>query len=115
MIEAPHSTDRRAHERRAFHGTAALQGHGLRPVQVSIVDVSLGGMRVVAPFNPREGDLFGLSTRLPVRPSGSLAVELKVRVTHSILSGHEDGFTLGLVFLDLPAAAAQALRDYLGA
>lgn len=113
MSDADFSHQRRAHERRALHGAAEIVPEGSRPIPVPIVDISLGGMRVVAPFNPREGTPLLLRTRLPMRPSGSLAVEMHVRVAYSILSGSEDGFTVGLTFLDLSAAAEQAIRGYL--
>lgn len=115
MTNAIPTTDRRAHERRALHGTAELRLPDSRAFPVHIVDISLSGIRVVAPINPREGTIFLLRMRLPTRPSGSLPVETRVQVAFSILSGGEDGFTVGLSFLDLAPAAKQAIRDYLPA
>lgn len=113
MTNTTPTTDRRAHERRVLHGTAELRLPNSPAFPVHIIDVSLSGIRVVAPINPREGTVFLLRMRLPTRPAGSLPVETRVQVAFSILTGSEDGFTLGLSFLELPPAAKQAIRDYL--
>ncbi|NEX19290.1 PilZ domain-containing protein [Thiorhodococcus mannitoliphagus] len=113
MNDIGYGNGRRAHERRALHGAAEIVAEGYGTVPVSIVDISVEGMRIVAPFNPREGVLFLLKTRLPLRPSGSLGVEVNVRVANSILTGHEDGFTVGLTFLNLSDEAEQAIRGYI--
>ncbi|EXJ14765.1 hypothetical protein D779_2134 [Imhoffiella purpurea] len=96
-----------------MHGTAQLSSPEHRSFVVYIVDISAGGVRVVAPINPRVGTVFVLRIRLPLRPSGSLPVETRVSVAHSILTGEEDGFVLGLTFLELPNVARNAILDYL--
>ncbi|EGV28290.1 type IV pilus assembly PilZ [Thiorhodococcus drewsii AZ1] len=117
MSQSDFITDRRSHERRVMHGNARLTTMDSRSFSVNIADISPSGIRVIAPINPRTGTNFILSVRLPLKPSGSLPVELKVRVAFSILIGSEDGysdgFSVGLNFLGLPEEARDAINDYL--
>ncbi|HTJ96994.1 MAG TPA: PilZ domain-containing protein [Rhodocyclaceae bacterium] len=69
-------------------------------------DISIGGMAIIAEFNPPSGHVYAL--QFSVQPAGEAPhlLQLQAQVMHSILA--KDGFRVGLRFVT-PDAQAKAL------
>ncbi len=104
---------RRKHERKPYHAPGQLLVADKRIIDIRIVDISLGGMAVIAPFNPPHASL--CVVRFALRNSSETNTTLLIRsaVTHSIFSSREDGFKVGLVFRSLSDDAQSVLRQFL--
>ncbi len=72
-----------------------------RRLEVRTLDISGGGMGIVADVDLRSGSLFGLSLSLPLRPRGQAQFEVRVQVVNCVFDGTERGFRIGLEFLAL--------------
>jgi c-di-GMP-binding flagellar brake protein YcgR len=80
---------------------------------VRTLDLSHGGIAIVAPINLPEGTTLELHCQLPLKPTGSAAFHATARVANSFLSGKEDGFQIGLSFVHIDDASRQTLGSYL--
>lgn len=110
-------SERRQFERRVLHVPAQLHLNAggnttARPMSVRTVDISLGGMAVVAPVNLREGVLLEIHFTMVLRRQPSVDLKLKVEVMHSILARDVDGFKVGLRFVALDDWASQAIHHF---
>ncbi len=83
-------------------------------MDVRTLDISLGGMGVVAPVNLRSGITLTVQFTLPARSKGMTPVQARVQVTHSILGRDEGGFKIGLRFLGVDNNTTAAIREFLG-
>ncbi|MFM9917016.1 MAG: PilZ domain-containing protein [Rhizobacter sp.] len=118
MTERPESSsifNRRQHERRYLRGVATVVLSPKDSFEVRTLDISAGGMAIVAAANPRPGTTFSIQVSLPLRPKGFTAIEARVQVMHSILASDEQGFKVGLQFVSLDAPTAAAVIQYLKA
>lgn len=107
------SQENRRHERRALRSQAVLLLPGGQTFPVQTLDISVGGVGVLAPANARNGTRLAIRLTLPVRPSGTTTFDAAVTVVHSVLSRHEEGFKVGLQFIDLDPRSASAIRHYI--
>ena len=105
--------ERRQFERVAFRGIAYLIVAGHPPLEVRTFDIGLGGIGIVASGNPPANLSCTVRVAIPVRPCGTATIELRANVVHSILSGNEDGFKIGLQFVHLPASAESTIKEFL--
>lgn len=80
------------------------------PLRVRTINIGLG---VVAAVNPRPDLACLLRFALPLQPFEGTSIDVQARVSHSVLSGQEDGFKIGLQFVHLPVSAAAAIEQYL--
>lgn len=111
---SPTGTERRAHERKPLRVQAHLLPPGQAPFAVRLIDLSEGGLRIACSVNP---PLMSVSTvRMPV-PSAdritSTTLEVRVQVMNSIYARSEDGFRVGLQFLDVSLANQQVIANFL--
>ncbi|NML15796.1 PilZ domain-containing protein [Azohydromonas caseinilytica] len=104
--------DRRQVDRKAFRSLGLLRLPSRQVLEVRTVDISVGGMGVVAPWNLQRDLCCDIRLRAPVMSAGMDFLVLRCRVAHSILSGKADGFMIGLEFLDPPAAVLDVVRQY---
>lgn len=105
--------ERRKTERKQLR-TQATVVLGAQAFPVHTIDVSPGGMGIVAQANPPSGLGVVIRFTLPMRPAGRAPVEAKARVVHSVYSSAEGGFKIGLSFVDLPADSAAAILRFIG-
>jgi c-di-GMP-binding flagellar brake protein YcgR len=82
-------------------------------IEVRVLNVSVGGMAIVAAANPRAGIIFTIKVPIPTSPTGVVIIEARAQVIHSVLARDQDGFKIGLRFIDLRDTAAAAIRQYL--
>jgi len=81
--------------------------------EVRTLDISSGGMAIVAQANPRVGAAFTIQFTIPGKPTGGVPFEARAKVVHSVFSSEENGFKIGIAFTALPAASAAALLHYI--
>lgn len=86
---------------------------GQQSFEVRTLDIAPRGMDIVAPANPRPGTTFTIKCTIPARPKGRTTIEVKAKVTHSVFCSTENGFKIGLTFVDPPPTTALAIRQYL--
>jgi c-di-GMP-binding flagellar brake protein YcgR len=104
-------SDRRRDERRIYRSGAVWTPVGMAPVQVRTLDISVGGIALVAAFNPPVGCLCLVRFTLPGR-EGPFTVETSGGVARSVFSSTDDGFRVGLYFDPLSDEATRALQRY---
>lgn len=107
------SAERRQHVRKPLHGLAYVMLAGHPPIAVRTLEIGPGGIAIVAAANPPPKMNARLRLNLPTRSRGLVTVELAVTVLHSVLSRRENGFKVGLQFVDVPAPAQQAITAFL--
>lgn len=104
-------SERRITERKTLRTRATIILGQTQAFEVRTLDMSVGGMGIVAQANPRPGTLMAIRFMLPLKPTGHVAFEAKAKVAHSVYSASEQGFKIGLSFIELsPEAAAAAAR-----
>lgn len=79
-----------------------------------MLDISAGGAGFVAAANPTAGTQFQLQFALPTRANTLTTIRTKVEVMHSIYSGAEHGFKVGVRFVHLELSAATAVVQFVG-
>jgi c-di-GMP-binding flagellar brake protein YcgR len=109
----PMSAERRHHERKALRVSGQVLIPAQPPMEVRIVDLSRGGMGLVAPINMPAKLVCMVRASLPLRPSGSVVLEVQAKVVHCVLSSAHSGFLAGLQFERLTPAAEAAIKKYL--
>lgn len=103
--------ERRIAERKTLRIRATIILGQTQAFEVRTLDMSVGGMGIVAQANPRPGTLMAIRFMLPIKPTGYHPFEAKAKVAHSVYSASEQGFKIGLSFVDIaPEAAAAAQR-----
>jgi c-di-GMP-binding flagellar brake protein YcgR len=105
--------ERRQTERRPLRTSAVVLLPGDQTFTVQTLDISLGGMGIVANANPRQGTRFSIRVALPVRPTGQYLFEAGVEVAHSILARDEGAFKVGLRFVSLDPRGESAIRHFI--
>lgn len=105
--------DRRQHERRALRGAAQLALPGRAVMAVRMLHLSTGGMGIVGPSNLPAQTTGLLRMSMPKKTLGSDTFDVDVKVTHSVYGGSEDGFKIGLEFVNMPAAMVTAVSVFL--
>lgn len=105
--------DRRQHERRSLRGAAQLALPGRAVMAVRMLHLSAGGMGIVGPSNLPARTTGLLRMSIPKKTVGSDTFDVDIKVTHSVYGGSEDGFKIGLEFVNMPAAMVTAVSAYL--
>lgn len=105
----PSGRERRQHARVVLRSTAYLLLSGHSPIEVRTFDIGIGGIGIVAPANPPANLSCTIRVTIPVKPQGSTSFEVQAKVVNSVLSGSEDGFRVGLQFINLSSTAESAI------
>lgn len=95
--------------------TADVRSSPTETFRARTLDISPSGMAIITEHNPRVGQKLALRLPLPlpVRPKGTVTVEVLSEVLHSFLALNEGGFKVGLRFVKVDAAAASAIAQFL--
>ena len=104
--------DRRSGERKTFRAPALLRLPDRQIIEVRTFDISVGGIGVVTPMNLRQDAICDIRVRPPLFVEGLEVLLARGRIAHSILSGKEKGFLIGLEFMGLHAAMADLIKQY---
>lgn len=110
----PPGAERRVAERRNLRVAATILLAETQTFAVRTLDISSGGLAIVAAANPRPGVQFLIRFPLAQKNGPHALFEARVRVVHSVFSSAEGGFKLGLSFVELPPASAILLIQALG-
>lgn len=113
MSLVPAPKEKRQHERRILRTNATLLLPGHPGFEVRTADISIGGLGIVAAANPPPGLICRVVLTLPNSSGGARQVEVTGKVAHSVYSSRSGGFQIGMVLLNLDAAATSAIVDYL--
>jgi len=105
--------ERRKTERKSLRTSATVILGQAQAFEVRALDLSIGGMAIVAQANPKPGMVLAIRFMLPLKPVGYTLFEAQARVVHSVFSSAESGFKVGLSFIGLSAEASAAVRAYL--
>jgi len=106
--------ERRRAERKVLRTNALVILSNAQPFEVRTIDLSAGGMSIVASANPKSGTVLNIRFSVPLRTGGHTLFEAKARVIHTVFSSVESGFKIGLSFTVLPPVAASAVLQFLG-
>ncbi len=112
-LPVPHAFERREQMRRTFRRNATLLLPAGVEVTVRTLDISLGGLGIVAAANPPNGLVCGIRLPLTGRRGEPVALELRVRATQGVFSAADHGFKVGLAFVAPDAAQQRLLREFL--
>lgn len=112
-LQTEDGADRRQTERRPLRTSATLLLPGGQTFTVQTLDISLGGIGILAPANPRPGTRLSIRVSLPARPAGLYVFDAGVEVAHSILGRDEGAFKVGLRFVSLDSRGQSAIRHFI--
>jgi c-di-GMP-binding flagellar brake protein YcgR len=107
--------DRRTSARRAFRAPALLRLPDRQVLEVRTFDISVGGIGVVTPFNLKAAGVCDIRVRPPILTGGVDVLLARARIAHSILSGKEKGFMIGLEFTEIASDLADLIKQYVSA
>lgn len=109
-------SEQRAHERRPLRTQVELLLPGQPPLAMRTTDISISGIGLVASANPPRGLVVGIRLQLP-RAVGVLTpppvFELQAVVRHSVYSGRESAFRIGLMFVKPSDQLLVAIGNYI--
>lgn len=109
-------TEQRAHERRPLRTQVELLLPGRPLLLMRSTDISVSGIGLVANANPPMGLRVGLRIPLPNSASAAAAVtvyEVQALVRHSVFSIRENGFRIGMVFVQPTDKLIVAIGNYI--
>lgn len=106
-------SERRHHERKPLRVPAELLFPTHPPLPVRLLDVSAGGVGVLASANPPLRARLTVRFSVPGPAKAASVVEAQVQVAHSVLSGTHGGFVVGLQFTLLSPQSSMAIIKFL--
>jgi c-di-GMP-binding flagellar brake protein YcgR len=106
--------ERRQGERKVFRGSAQLLLPNRELVQVRTIDISPGGLGLVAPSNLSPAMVCEIRFRAPLQGERLEILQARGRIAYSVLSGKENGFLVGFQFTDIPTPALTLIKRYVG-
>lgn len=104
--------ERRIAPRRIIRTRATVVLSGKFTFEVRTLDISVGGMCIVAAANPTPGTPMQITCHIPVTGMGTVQIDAHAKVIHSVFSGDEEGFKIGLSFTELPAHCKEAINKF---
>lgn len=104
--------ERRVDVRRLFRTQATVIAGG-REFQVRTLDLSRTGVCIVSPVNAQPELRFRLRLRIDRQPQGSITLETDVQVMNSVLASNENGFRVGLRFIQPSLQLSDAIVNFL--
>jgi len=105
--------NRRENDRKMLHTRAILAIPGKPILEVRTLDISIGGIGIVASVNLVARIPCKLAFSLPLRHGKKINVEAEGYVTHSLFSNSHDGFKIGIRFKDVSPELEKEIARYL--
>jgi c-di-GMP-binding flagellar brake protein YcgR len=102
--------DRRKFRRTPFRSHAELFVPKHEPMKVRTVDLSSGGVGIVGSLNLPPGVVCEIHLHFRRVPYGMDDIVMQTRTAYCVLSGKEQGFLMGLQFIE-PSPQAQSAVD----
>ena len=97
QIEEIEPNERRQHERRVLRGLSQLQFGKNPAMETRTMDVSISGLGIIAPVNP------------PSRTQCTIRVVVPI----DVYTRADDGFKVGLMFVNMPAESTAVLGRFI--
>lgn len=92
----------RANARRPLRTRGVLLFSGNQPIPIRTLDVSLGGLCLVAEIAIPAKIMGQLEMNVPVGGGNFEKMQVNIQVMHSIFCNKEDGFRIGVFFIKPP-------------
>jgi c-di-GMP-binding flagellar brake protein YcgR len=105
--------DRREFKRVVFHGYSELLLPNHDVMKVRTMDISRGGVGVVSSLNLLPGMPCRVNLHFRKIPFGMENIVVEAQIAHCVLSGKEQGFLIGLQFVDPSPEALDAVDRYI--
>ena len=105
--------ERRRSKRTLYRSHAKLLLPGHDAIEVRTVDVSSGGVGVVSPLNLLPGLPCEIHLHFRKIPIGMENIAVRSRIAYCVLSGKEQGFLIGVQFVEPPQEALQVIDRYI--
>ncbi len=105
--------EKRGFERKSLRGKALISIHNHGPILVKTIDISEGGIAVVAERNPKPETACVIQVEIPLHDGKKYGIHSKAVVMHSIYSRQENGFKIGLKFLDLSDEKKHLIQNFI--
>lgn len=115
IAQPPAGSEQRNHLRKMFRSAAQIRTPNGELLQVHTLDISVGGLSVVASVNPKPNTTYIVYFNIPIKPFGRITAEAQAMVVHSIFSSSESGFRIGLQFNKLSPEAYAAITQFVNA
>jgi c-di-GMP-binding flagellar brake protein YcgR len=106
--------ERRQHERRSMRTPAVLALPGRKPIEILVLDVSLGGLGTLSSTNVNPGTACRIYLNLPISTHARELISAECMVMRSVLSAKEDRFRVGLKFVDPPDRLQALILRFVG-
>lgn len=113
MIPGVQTIEQRKTERRVLRVPATLLLPGGQTFAVQTIDISLGGLGILAPAHAPNGARLSVQVGLPTTAGAPVRISAPVTVIHSVLSRDHDAFKVGLQFGALDPKTESAIRHYI--
>lgn len=111
--QPPDGFEKRKHKRKVIRSTAQIRTPSGELHKVHTLDISEGGLSVVASVNPKPKATCFVLINIPVKPQGGSSIEVQAIVVDSIYSSSESGFRIGFQFSNLSHEASAAITQFI--
>jgi hypothetical protein len=99
--QPPVGTEQRKHIRKVFRSTAQLRIPSGEILQVHTLDISAGGVSIVAAMNPILKISCVVRLAVPVNTFERTNIKVPAIVVNSVYASSESGFRIGLMFANI--------------
>ena len=113
QIEEIEPNERRQHERRVLRGMSQLQFGKHPAMETRTMDVSISGLGIIAPVNPPSRTQCTIRFVVPIDADRNVTITASAIVTHSVYTRADDGFKVGLMFVNMPAESTAVLGRFI--
>ena len=113
QIDEIEPNERRQHERRVLRGMSQLQFGKNSAMETRTMDVSISGLGLIAPVNPPARTQCTIRFVVPIDADRNVTITAPAVVTHCVYTHAEDGFKVGLMFVNMPAETTAVLQRFI--
>jgi c-di-GMP-binding flagellar brake protein YcgR len=104
--------EQRKHKRKAFRSTAQLRIASGEILHVHTLDISAGGVSIVAAMNPKLKMSCVVLLNLPTNPFEKTTIKVPAIVVNSIYNSSESGFRIGLMFANVAPESQEIVTRF---
>jgi hypothetical protein len=82
-------------------------------METRTMDVSISGLGIIAPVNPPSRTQCTIRFVVPIDVDRNVTITASAIVTHSVYTRADDGFKVGLMFVNMPAESTAVLGRFI--